>query len=831
MNWYKLAGKEDILRLLNEDEGKYSKISHFPNNIQPIAAYFFNQTNITNLEQYINKLENLLRRNMIKVSFNGNVPNLDNVQINNWIPFTEIIDGKYNVLQNRENPNLKKDKEVTNFEEKPIASSNNITVYESHSRDKCIHFGAGQSFCISQPGNTMWQSYRDTQASTFYFVFDKNRKPEDPLSVVVVDVTNGSGEENEEESTVLLTDRNNNTGKISEYGNNYSLYFNYLRSKGIDTDIFENNPLTKEEIKETKILGSENEDLQWFINLSPDYKSKYIGRGNKLTDEQFKYIWDNNIDWLIKQYIGTGSELNKYQIQLIKTNKQYLKTYLKNMGNVYAQLNKISPSTLELFLENGMADKKAMITALKTNANSLELLLNRGIVDDELINIALKTNGSVIKFVFDKGLKVSKEMMTNAVNSDYSGKAISEILDHNIVDKELILKAVRKNGNIIKDILKRGIIDKNIIIESLNTNRFDSDNIKYILNAGVRDKDILVTAIQKNPWYGNTVQEILNAGIKDKDVLIAALYSNHRPDVNSTIDFIIKHNLDDKELLKSLLNVRLNDDEVDSVINNYVLQKEFQKRDIDSQVIEKLINEDKSKKQTVNQIAIQKIINNKITDKNILISAINKDSRNKMTKYIIDNQITDPEVLARLTRKEARFWDTEILINILKQGSYNKNILLEAVRQDSGVIDIVLSKGISDKDIMIASISSYRDNFKKIAEHFKQNISKDIMFAGVKDDGNNIRHILNYFNKDELLNNYKDVLLESVKSDGRAIKYIFEKGIIDRDVMLTSMNKIGAAFLTYLQNGISDGTLNKESVLNALSKDVNILNYVKKYIQ
>jgi hypothetical protein len=49
----------------------------------------------------------------------------------------------------------------------PIISKNNITVYESHSRDKCIRFGKGQSFCISQPGNTQWQSYRDINLPLF----------------------------------------------------------------------------------------------------------------------------------------------------------------------------------------------------------------------------------------------------------------------------------------------------------------------------------------------------------------------------------------------------------------------------------------------------------------------------------------------------------------------------------------------------------------------------------------------------------------------------------------------------------------------------------------
>ena len=50
-----------------------------------------------------------------------------------------------------------------------------------------------------------------------------------------------------------------------------------------------NKPKTEDEKEEQKTLGDDNEDLKWFISLSPDYKSKYIGRGHKLSKEQFEY--------------------------------------------------------------------------------------------------------------------------------------------------------------------------------------------------------------------------------------------------------------------------------------------------------------------------------------------------------------------------------------------------------------------------------------------------------------------------------------------------------------------------------------------------------------
>jgi hypothetical protein len=42
-----------------------------------------------------------------------------------------------------------------------ISPDGKIKVYEANSPQQCIILGRGQTFCISQPGNRMWQSYRD----------------------------------------------------------------------------------------------------------------------------------------------------------------------------------------------------------------------------------------------------------------------------------------------------------------------------------------------------------------------------------------------------------------------------------------------------------------------------------------------------------------------------------------------------------------------------------------------------------------------------------------------------------------------------------------------
>jgi hypothetical protein len=183
-------------------------------------------------------------------------------------------------------------------EKKPIWSGNGIDIYEGLGVGKCISYSQGAltgraySFCIGQPGNRMYQSYRDTKVSTFYFIVDRNHfatEPDgsvnldDPLHIVVFDNTKHG---------VELTDANNHTGSIAApYYGNVGSYVEYLKSMGVPVDkMLANQPKTDEENREQEMLGKANGDLEWFIKLPIDYKSKYIGRGHALTDAQFDYL-------------------------------------------------------------------------------------------------------------------------------------------------------------------------------------------------------------------------------------------------------------------------------------------------------------------------------------------------------------------------------------------------------------------------------------------------------------------------------------------------------------------------------------------------------------
>jgi hypothetical protein len=216
-----------------------------------------------------------------------------------FIAFSEFIHGEKNKYAEKpKSSSYSMDDEDIEAMDETMWSGNGIDIYDGVDVGRCIKYTQGgltgkrYSFCIGSPGTgNMYQSYRDTQTSTFYFIVDKNKIKtnedgtvdlSDPLHIVVYDQT---------ERGTLLTDADNRTGNIAEYGRDDKAYTEYLKSMGVPVgELLKNRPKTDEERREQELLGKRNEDLEWFIKLPYEYKSKYIGRGHQLTDEQFDYL-------------------------------------------------------------------------------------------------------------------------------------------------------------------------------------------------------------------------------------------------------------------------------------------------------------------------------------------------------------------------------------------------------------------------------------------------------------------------------------------------------------------------------------------------------------
>lgn len=297
--------EEDALRILSGVDNAVGIVDQFKQGDESkdqknlgIMAFLYKTFNYTDIKQIVvdvNDYQKLLDDNRVKpIQVSGNVIKIGDKQFTNYLSFAQYIHGEKNKYGQISGHNYNLEDIKSNM--KPMWSGNGIDIYEGDGVGKCIAYtiggltGRGYSFCIGQPGNTMYQSYRDDKTSSFYFIVDRNRfvtnddgsvNLDDPLHIVVFDNT---------QYGIELTDANNTTGTIAEYGDDVDEYVDYLRSMGVPIDKLINKPKTDQEREEHAKLGQQNTDLQWFMDLSADEKSKYIGRGHQLTNDQFDYL-------------------------------------------------------------------------------------------------------------------------------------------------------------------------------------------------------------------------------------------------------------------------------------------------------------------------------------------------------------------------------------------------------------------------------------------------------------------------------------------------------------------------------------------------------------
>lgn len=326
--------EDQSLSILNKDEDLFNLIaSKAPEpKYLPVISYFYKQSgNLNVLKDLIDKYKEFVDKNklpMIQITNKGAF--LNNQEVN-YVKFAEIIhaaESNSKVFKPNLNTNTSGLKPVFSIKDK-------IEIYKTKDSRECVLLGKGYPFCISNPnaGLNMWNTYRNSYESTFYFVFEKTRRQDDPLRVVVVDA--------QRDGDFALTDANNKTGTISEFSHSDE-YFGYLHSTyNINSDsIFINEPLTQQEITDNSIVNQEVKTLDAFKKFTLTQKEKYIGKGHELTNEQFDYIFDNNMTNFIIQYINTGIKLNNYQLKIIFKNASYKKTYLRQRLAVQEHLHK-----------------------------------------------------------------------------------------------------------------------------------------------------------------------------------------------------------------------------------------------------------------------------------------------------------------------------------------------------------------------------------------------------------------------------------------------------------------------------------------------------------
>ena len=230
-----------------------------------------------------------------------------------------------------------------------IYDENNLLILKGDTKDKCIRYGRGYSWCISrQDSSNMFNTYRYRYDEiNFYFVFDKDKSDTDVNRALVI-----------------LVDKNHkfylaNASNSGDFAGTKEFTFKQItefqpKLNGLQ-DLFKPLPLTskekdthnkiKNEISNDNLMdyfnsydmieayisfGHELTDIQ-YVNISDDLKSKYINLGNILTDNQLS---NTNIK-LIERYD------NLHSLQTWLDNK-YSKEEQRNLTILYCSYNNLT---------------------------------------------------------------------------------------------------------------------------------------------------------------------------------------------------------------------------------------------------------------------------------------------------------------------------------------------------------------------------------------------------------------------------------------------------------------------------------------------------------
>ena len=529
-----LAGN-DIVQKLNTvipQDQKYTDA------ITLLGAYYHTQQpNIETLKKDISNYAELYKTNkmpLIKVDLITKEPP---EKYKKYLFWSQIIHGHDQEKSSKQAKNFRPS-DIDFQNEKPMMTSHDgkIRVYEADSPEKCIILGRGQTFCISQPGNTMWQTYRDTQTSTFYFVYDDSR--DDELSIVVVDQT---------DSGTTLTDRNNKTGTTKDPFTDQETsksepYLKYLKSKGIDVNKLVNKEKTDAEEHENYLLYEPNAKLDWFIYLTPEYKSKYIGRGHLLTNEQFNYLWENKFMSLLEQYAKTGQKLPNEQMDKILSNSDLKKKYIHN--RVIAQNHRHDFSRKEWdnttdeqkkYLEEHLPDQQKLELMVSVgNLEKVKELMAAGVQAGPNTQSAAIQSGNIdtLSYIISQpNFQFSHNAFETAVNTDQKFDIIKLLIDKHAPlgygDGSLAIAGEKNRLDVIDYILKNRKVKPEQLKWCLQAaaKHGHFELVKYLI-ANNAPLDGSIGAAGKHPEIVKYLVDVVKAPLEHDTLVNVAKYGN-----------------------------------------------------------------------------------------------------------------------------------------------------------------------------------------------------------------------------------------------------------------------------------------------------------------
>lgn len=585
-----ITGKPEL-----KDKSKNQK------NIVYMAYFYDGKINIEDIINVFNEYDSLeIKKRVEPIQMSKTGFKIGNKEFADFLKLSEFIHGE----TNKYSPSGGSVSKDFVADKKPLWSGNNIDIYEGDHVGKCIAYTSGAltgrkySFCIGQPGNTMYKSYRDGKVSTFYYIIDRNRfkkdqdgsvNLDDPLHIVVFDAT---GIKENGELRIELTDANNKTGDISEFGKDTKAYIQYLKSKGVPLEKLVNKPKTEKETKEDEAVGRYNNDLNWFKKLTFELKSSYIGRGHRLTDEQFDFIVKS--DELISQYVDTGLKISEHQVNQLS--KGDIKTYIRKrkMSNddlswyeikllrpeekdkeLDKTINRISSGDfLDDFIQEVKEEKDEVINWLLSRADFFDKIFsdvyhgsaNIGILlrhckNENLNDLLIKLLPKIVKLAFEKDFYLNR-MFQYAEEDSIDGKLRKRYENKNIVD-------------IVWDLL---LSNKDFIDKLSELRSYDLDNIikNYIEKSDYPEEiprklgNLWEKSIQYIDNFGSIDWRIAHSQTPDKVVKIyGKIAEDYLRNVDSDGVYSLLSSRNKDKIIKLLLSYDVSKDIINDAIERY----------------------------------------------------------------------------------------------------------------------------------------------------------------------------------------------------------------------------------------------------------------------
>ena len=241
----------------------------------------------------------------------------DPFQYKTWVDLTQAVHGAKGKAQFK-NKKLQKDDGTKNYEDKGtdiLAEDDNVIIYKGDSEDKCVLLGNGYPFCISRlVGGNMYNDYRLTKESSFYFIFFKKKSKSERDHIMVLDHRNDGYE---------WTFAENNTKRVQ--GGWDEIVERYPELAPYE-DLFEKMPLTQEE-------REFNQRISTFVDVGLSHQTV------KAFEQTFEYkerptvlkrmfntmndtLWDSLDSFLRNEFIGIGPNLSQHMIDSLKPNER-----------------------------------------------------------------------------------------------------------------------------------------------------------------------------------------------------------------------------------------------------------------------------------------------------------------------------------------------------------------------------------------------------------------------------------------------------------------------------------------------------------------------------